>query len=180
MIAIAIVLLSAASAHCDWPDGDSRPNSGAGWIVASPPTSCYRYTPSAPSHHVPPDQPISKRTVPMKRALLAAALLLAASFNTARAADEGVDGQHDLLKHCSESALSGGTYRDPWRRAYCLGFVTKATNLSLNSGDRICLPKQGINYAIMTELFARYLINHPEKRDSLGVTLVTDMLQEAY
>ena len=115
----------------------------------------------------------------MKRALLVAALLLAASFNTARAADEGMDG-HDLLKHCSESALSGGTYRDPWGRAYCLGFVTKASDLSLNSGDRICLPKQGINYAIMTELFARYLINHPEKRDSLGVTLVTDMLQEAY
>ncbi len=106
----------------------------------------------------------------MKRALLAAALLLAASFTAARAADNGMDG-HDLLKHCRESALSGGTYRDPWSRAFCLGFVTEATDqaITLNSGDRMCPPRQGVNYAIMTELFARYLINHPEKRDSLGV-----------
>jgi hypothetical protein len=117
----------------------------------------------------------------MKRALLAAAVLLAASFTTARAADKGMDG-HDLLKHCRESALSGGTYRDPWGRAFCLGFVTEATDQAIThkSGDHMCPPKQGVNYAIMTELFARYLINHPEKRDSLGVTLLTDTLQEAY
>ena len=60
--------------------------------------------------------------------------------------------------------------------------MTEATDLviSLNSGDRMCPPKQGVNYAIMTELFARYLINHPEKRDSLGGTLLTETLQEAY
>ena len=116
----------------------------------------------------------------MKRALVAA-LLLAAGFTTARAADKGMDG-HDLLKHCRESALSEGTYRDTWGRAFCLGFVTEATDqaTTLNSDDRMCAPKQGINYAVMTELFARYLINHPEKRDSLGVTLLTDTLQEAY
>src|SRR5258706_6701710 len=67
------------------------------------------------SHHVPPNQPISKRTAPMKRALVAA-LLLAAGFTTARAADKGMDG-HDLLKHCRESALSEGTYRDTLGRA---------------------------------------------------------------
>ena len=40
--------------------------------------------------------------------------------------------------------------------------------------------KQGIRYDIMTELLARYLINHPEKRDQHGFMLLTDALAVAY
>ena len=116
----------------------------------------------------------------MKRALVAA-VLLAASLTSAGGAIDG----HELLRDCRTFA-SPGARLTTYEQGFCAGFVsgaselTRLLNANLWAQKRFCEPKAGHQVDIMTELLARYLINHPEKRDQHGFMLLTDALAVAY
>jgi Rap1a immunity proteins len=111
-----------------------------------------------------------------KRSLLAAAAALL-MVTTAPAHAQQHDG-HTMTKFCQGYTEAN----DPTvMHTYCLGFVAGALGIQAFNTDHVyyCLP-DAAQLGILTELFARYLTNHPERRDVSASVLLMAALHEVY
>jgi hypothetical protein len=76
---------------------------------------------------------------------------------------------------------------DTWfSRGRCSGYVDAAFDAVLYlqllvwPEKRICIPKDGVQTVVIREIFARYLVNHPEQRHLPGIEIMSETLKEAF
>jgi hypothetical protein len=106
----------------------------------------------------------------------------------AGAAPAYADSGNDLVNVCQglDRPFSSWPDGDYFKQGTCSGYAEAAFDAIVLMQSAvwpeklICIPKDGLSHGVTTEIFARYLVNHPEQRHMPGIVLMGEALKAAF